>query len=213
MESAATGPATITGPGAAEPGMATRLRFGGRGQGADGAAVVWSVAEGSRGRRWREVRNAGHAVASSLLLETDPAGQFAHLELSTPSGLLTLHPEGDGTLHGHAIVSDGIEHVAGLPWDADGVAMLEGSTVCRAAAIAVLTGALEPFASKAHLAVVIPPTLWLEVKPIRIERIDATTWRFDAEAPFAVDRHGLPLLHGGETWPLERDEDPAERHR
>lgn len=193
--------------------MAARLRFGGRGQGADGAAVVWSVAEGGRGRRWREVRNAGHAVASSLLLEIDPAGRFAHLELSTPSGLLTLHPEDDGTLHGHAIVSDGVEHVAGLAWDADGMAMLEGSTVCRAAAVAGLVDVVAVGASRAQLAAVIPPTLWLEVKPIRIERIDATTWRFGAEEPFAVDGHGLPLLRGGEIWPLERDRDPAERHR
>ena len=45
--------------------MTAHLRVGGRGQGTDGAAVIWSVAEGNRGRRWREVRNAGHAVASS----------------------------------------------------------------------------------------------------------------------------------------------------
>lgn len=193
--------------------MAARLRFGGRGQGVDGGSVVWSVAEGSRGRRWREVRNTGHAVASSLLLETDPAGRFAHLELSTPSGLLTLHPEGDGTLHGHAIVSDGIEHVEGLRWDADGVVLLEGSTVCRAAALPVLPGTLEPSTSLAHLAVVIPPTLWLEVKPVRIERIDVRSWRFGDEEPFEVDLRGLPLLHGGEIWPLERDEEPVIRHR
>jgi hypothetical protein len=192
--------------------MAERMRVGGRGQGADGAAVVWSVAEGSRGRRWREVRNAGHAVASSLLLETDPAGRFAHLELSTPSGLLTLHPEGDGTLHGHAIVSDGVEHVAGLAWDADGIALLDGSTVCRLAAVAGLANALAAGASRGQLAVVIPATLWLEVKPIRIERIDATTWRFGAEEPFEVDRDGLPILRGGEIWPLEGDIEVPKRH-
>jgi hypothetical protein len=189
------------------------FRFGGRGQGADGAAVVWSVAEGSRGRRWREVRNAGHAVASSLLLETDPAGQFAHLELSTPSGLLTLHPEADGSLHGHAIVSDGVEHVEGLPWDADGMVMLDGSTVCRLAAVGALAGLIGVGESRAHLAVVIPVTLWLEVKPIRIERIDALTWRFGGEEPFAVDGRGLPVLRGGEVWPLERDPETAPRHR
>jgi hypothetical protein len=193
--------------------MAERMRVGGRGQGADGAAVVWSVAEGSRGRRWREVRNAGHAVASSLLLETDPAGRFAHLELSTPSGLLTLHPEGDGTLHGHAIVSDGVEHVAGLAWDADGIALLDGSTVCRLAAVAGLANALAAGTSRGQLTVVIPATLWLEVKPIRIERIDATTWRFGAEEPFEVDRDGLPVLRGGEIWPLEGDDDAPKRHR
>jgi hypothetical protein len=120
---------------------AAPLRFGGRGQGADRASVIWSVAEGSRGRRWREVRNAGSAIASSLLLETDPAGRFSHLELSTPSGLLTLHPEPDGTLHGHAIVSDGVEHIEGLAWDADGIVLLDGSTVCRLAAAATLAAA------------------------------------------------------------------------
>lgn len=193
--------------------MTAALRFGGRGQGADGASVVWSVAEGSSGRRWREVRNAGAAVASSLLLETDPAGRFAHLELATPSGLLTLHPEPDGTLHGHAIVSDGVEHVEGLTWDADGLALLEGSTVCRLAAIAALGPVVEAGTSRGQLAVVIPPTLWLEVKPVRVERIDARTWRFGAEEPFAVDLRGLPVLRGGEVWPLERDTEPLDRHR
>ena len=193
--------------------MTERLRVGGRGQGADGAAVVWSVSEGSRGRRWREVRNAGHAVASSLLLETDAAGRFAHLELSTPSGLLTLHPEGDGTLHGHAIVSDGVEHVAGLAWDADALAMLDGSTVCRLAAVAGLADQIATGTSRAHLAAVIPPTLWLDIKPIRIERIDGTTWRFGDEEPFTVDERGLPILRGGEIWPLERGEEPVARHR
>lgn len=199
--------------------MAARLRFGGRGQGADGASVVWSVAEGSRGRRWREVRNVGAAVASSLLLETDPAGRFAHLELSTPSGLLTLHPEPDGTLHGHAVVSDGVEHVEGLAWDADGLVLLEGSTVCRLAAAALLADSVAVRSSKAQLAVVIPPTLWLEVKPVRIERLDERAWRFGAEEPFAVDRDGLPILRGGEVWPLERDgpgdraAEAAPRHR
>lgn len=195
--------------------MTTPLRFGGRGQGADGASVVWSVAEGSRGRRWREIRNTpgGHGIASSLLLETSAAGRFTHLELSTPSGLLTLHPETDGTLHGHAIVSDGVEHVEGLAWDSDGIVLLEGSTVCRVAAAAILADAVAIGTSKAHLAAVLPPTLWFEVKPVRVERIDATTWRFIAEEPFAVDRLGLPALRGGEIWPLERGDDPLERHR
>jgi hypothetical protein len=193
--------------------VAAPLRFGGRGQGADRASVIWSVAEGRRGRRWREVRNAGSAVASSLLLETDPAGRFAHLELSTPSGLLTLHPEGDGTLHGHAIVSDGVEHVAGLAWDADGIALLDGSTVCRLAAVACLVDVLAIGASRAHLAAVIPPTLWLEVKPIRVERLDATSWRFGDEEPLTVDERGLPILRGGEIWPLEQDVEVVPRHR
>jgi hypothetical protein len=193
--------------------VAGALRVGGRGQGADGASVVWSVAEGTKGRRWREVRNAGGGVATSLLLETDPAGRFSHLELATPSGLLTLHPEGDGTLHGHAIVSDGVEHVEGLAWDADGIVLLDGSTVCRLAAAAALAPDVAAGTSRGQLAAVVPSTLWLEVKPVRVERIDDRTWRFGAEEPFALDRRGLPLLRGGEVWPLERDDEPHELHR
>ena len=196
--------------------MATPLRSGGRGQGADGASVIWSVAEGRKGRRWREVRNAGGGVASSLLLETFPDGRFAHLELSTPSGLLTLHPEGDGTLHGHAVVSDGVEHVAGLPWDDDAIVLLDGSTVCRSAAAGLLGAVVEAGSSRAHLAAVIPATLWLEVRPVRVERIDAGTWRFGEEAPFTVGRDGLPALRGAEIWPLEGDPTampPPVRHR
>ena len=189
------------------------LRVGGRGAGLGGGSVIWSVSEGTRGRRWREVRIAGGGIASSLLLETDPAGQFAHLELSTPSGLLTLHPEGDGTLHGHAVVSDGIEHVAGLPWDADGIALVEGSTVCRVAAANLLHGLLDQPGSRAHHAVRIPPTLWPEVVPIRVERVDRVTWRFADEEPFALDARGLPILNGGETWPLERVDEAEPRHR
>ncbi len=192
------------------------LRSGGRGQGADGASLIWSVAEGRKGWRWREVRNIGGGVASSLLLETDADGRFAHLELATPSGLLTLHPERDETLHGHAVVSDGVEHVAGLAWDADGIVLLDGSTVCRVAAAQALAGLVEAGTSQAHLAVVIPATLWLEVKPVRIERLDQKTWRFGAEEPLAIDDRGRPVLRGGETWPLEQGEEPAgpvERHR
>ena len=193
--------------------MAAPLRVGGRGQGADGASVVWSLAEGTKGRRWREVRNVGGGVATSLLLETDPAGRFSHLELATPSALLTLHPEGDGTLHGHAIVSDGVEHVAGLAWDADGIVLLDGSTVCRLAAAAALAPAVVAGSSRGHLAAIVPSTLWLEVKPIRVERIDDATWKFGAEEPFVLDRRGLPVLRGGEIWPLERDLGAPERHR
>ena len=193
--------------------MTAPLRVGGRGLGADGASVIWSIAEGSRGRRWREVRNVAGGVASSLLLETFVDGRFAHLEFSTPSGLLTLHPEGDGTLHGNAVVSDGVEHVTGLRWEPDALALLDGSTVCRLAAVDLLARSADAIDSHAHLAVVIPPTLWLEVKPVRVERIDTTTWRFGSEEPFAVDERGLPVLRGGEIWPLEQDAEPAERHR
>ena len=67
--------------------------------------------------------------------------------------------------------------------------------------------------SKGHLAALIPATLWLEVKPIRVERVDATSWRLGTDEPLVVDERGLPVLRGGEVWPLERDGETAPRHR
>src|SRR5262249_7602181 len=96
------------------------VRRAGHGRSPAGSTGTWAGAEGSRGRRWREVVRAVEATAairSSLLLELDPEGRFSHLELSTGAGLLTLHPEGDGTLHGNSVTSAGVGHVVALPWD------------------------------------------------------------------------------------------------
>ncbi len=147
--------------------------------------MTWSVAEGSRGRRWREVVVAGEGsgVRSSLLLELDPDGRFSHLELSTAAGLLTLHPEGDGTIHGNAVTTAGVTHVIGLPWAPDDIVLVDGSTVCLAATPA--DG--RPFGS-------LRISLDLEL-------------RRTSEPPdaFTRDHLGLPRLDGGTSWPLERD--------
>ena len=187
------------------------LRVGGRGAGADGLQVVWSVAEGSRGRRWREARSTTGGIETSLLLETDPTGLFAHLELSTPTGLLTLHPETDGSLHGHAVVGErgeelGVEHVAGLAWTPDGLVIVEGSTICQVAAIHLLWQSTSEWSSTSRPAVVIPTTLWSEARPVRVERIRPKRWRFGGDPPIDVDDRGLPLLLDGQTWPLELDD-------
>ena len=65
--------------------------------------VTWTISEGRRGRRWREVVADGPAVRHALLLETDPTGRFSHLELASAAGLWTFHPEADGTLHGNHV--------------------------------------------------------------------------------------------------------------
>jgi hypothetical protein len=191
------------------------LRQAGHVRAADGASTTWSVAEGRRGRRWREVVRVGQGrqgLRHSLLLESDPEGRFAHLELATDVGLLTLHPESDGSLHGNAIVdhgeahlrdATGVEHVRGLPWPADGIALVEGSLICQLAAIHLLERTIESFASRSQAAVWIPMTLWLEGRPIRVERIDDRRWRFGDANPVEVDEHGLPVLAAGVFWPLE----------
>jgi hypothetical protein len=162
------------------------LRRAGRGTDAARLAVTWSMAEGRRGSRWREVRVAGDAVVSSLLLELDPDERFAHLELATAAGLLTLHPEGDGTLHGNAIVASGVQHIVAVAWEPTDGLLVEGSTIARAAAAR-------------------GPAATAEV----VIGLDLTIDRRSLEAPaqpMDLDVDGLPVLVDGETWPLELDD-------
>jgi hypothetical protein len=162
------------------------LRRAGRGTDAAGLTVTWSMAEGRRGSRWREVRVAGDAVVSSLLFELDPDGRFAHLELSTATGLLTLHPEGDGTLHGNAIVASGVQHVVAVAWEPTDRLLVEGSTIARAAA------ARGPAATA---EVVIGLDLTIDRRTL-----EGVSW------PIDLDVDGMPILVDGETWPLELDD-------
>ncbi|HET9519709.1 MAG TPA: hypothetical protein VFO73_01535 [Candidatus Limnocylindrales bacterium] len=161
------------------------LRRAGRGRDGGGAVVTWSVAEGGRGRRWREIVAADGAVRSSLLLELDSEGRFSHLELSTEAGLLTLHPEGDGTLHGNAVTSEGVRHVMGWPWDRDRAIWVRGSSICLAAG-------RRPDGTRA--------VEWLDIdRDLRVETV-VRTMRPDWSL---VDAEGLPVLEDGTTWPLE----------
>lgn len=166
--------------------MSDRLRRAGRGSLADGTTVVWSVAEGTRGRRWREVRTGPEGVISSLLLETDPARAFAHLELATAAGLLTLHPEPDATLHGNVVTADGIRHVVGRSWPAGSALVVDGSPIAAAAA----TWAAPSTDRAAGPALVV--TLSLEL-------VDGTRHA----SSVAIDDAGLPVLGDARSWPLE----------
>jgi hypothetical protein len=123
-------------------------------------------------------------IILSLLLETDPEHRFSHLELSTAAGLLTLHPEGDGTLHGNAVLPDGIEHVRGLPWDAEAVVLVEASSVAPA------TARLRPRGA---------------VPCVRIG-LDLSVQAGVLESNELGPAHdGLPVLEAWMSWPLEVD--------
>src|SRR5476649_2068672 len=92
--------------------LAGRLALG------DGATLSWSVADGSRGRRWRAVSVANGSVTHAVLLEVDLARRPSRLELTTRAGMLTLHPSLDGReIHGNVVsaAGDGVRHLA-FPW-------------------------------------------------------------------------------------------------
>jgi hypothetical protein len=174
----------------------------------DGAAITWTVAEGGRGRRWREVVARGDAVAHSLLLETAGDGRFSHLEFARAGGLWTFHPEGDGTLHGNHVDPRGqaVRHVVGLPFGPDDLLLVEGSPLSAAAIAWHLASSVTDGGSTTSAGVVLRASGELDTVPaIGIERLAAGRWRVGAGHPFEIDAGGLPVLADGETRPLEVD--------
>jgi hypothetical protein len=171
----------------------------------DGRSVTWSVAEGRRGRRWRETvaKPDGDGIRHSLLLEMDADDQFAHLELSTRAGLLTLHPEGDGTLHGNAVTDGGIEHVRGLPWDSTAIALVDGSLVSRLAAFPGLARVIDPGATRPVTVLRIPSDLQLLVGDEEVSRGAEGRWTFVGPETIVVDQEGLLRSSSTRDWPLE----------
>lgn len=198
--------------------MTGPIRRAGRGTDASGAQIVWTVSEGRRGRRWREVRAGPAGVISSLLLETGPTGRFSHAEISTAAGLLTLHPEADGTLHGNVVGERGIDHVEALRWPADGVVLLEGSTIARAAAIAMVvalragrrTSRDAPSGATVTLAALhIDLRLGRHLADVPVARHGDGRWLFGGTDGIRVDEHGLPVQDDGASWPLEQGAGPG----
>lgn len=180
-----------------------RVRRAGAGSTASGERVTWVVAEGHRGRRWREIVTGPRGLRHSLLLETAPDGTFLHLELATPAGLLTLHPETDGTLHGNAVSTSGVRHIDGLPWDSAGMIMIEGSLVAIAAAASLAAGEGSGNLPAARTCLRVSAALDVNVEAGSLERLAAGTWRFAAGEPVVVDGDGLPVPGQASSWPLD----------
>lgn len=169
--------------------MSGPVRLAGSVRRADGSLVTWTLAEGRKGRRWREVvAGDGDGLARwALLYETDPAGRFSHLELAVPGGLVTLHPEGDGTLHGNVVHgTNGVRHIIGEPFPA-GTALLVAGSLVAGAAVARWSR------TGASAVVLDPRALTLTHRPVAPDDL------------VPVDADGAPLPAGGRRWPLEVD--------
>lgn len=196
----------------------TRLgvRHGGRAPLATGELIVWSVAEGRRGRRWREVVSVAGTVVRAILLETDTAGRLTRLEIATAEGLLTLHPDsGDTLLHGNVVTPGGVRH---LTLDRTTV-LVDGSPAVAAIAVAGLADAVNVGATTRVDLVFVDDRLEPAPGSWAVTRLEPLTWRL-VELPEAggggglgpgaaregrivrLDDDGLPILDG-EAWPLE----------
>jgi len=185
--------------------MSGPVRRAGWGRLEDGSTATWVVAEGRRGRRWREVVTRASGTVHALLLETDPDGRFSHLELARGDGLWTFHPESDGTLHGnHVRRGEDVRHVTGWPFGPGDAIVVEGSPISLAAVAQGRAAGLAVGARDAVDAVVIRADGELvRERAVRLERLAPTRWRLGEGSVFEVDDAGLPVLAGGATRPLE----------
>jgi hypothetical protein len=181
---------------------------------ADGSEVTWSVADGRRGRRWRAVTRWPDSLIESLLLEVSVDGRASRLELGTSAGLLTLHPEASGGLHGNVVTTDAIRHLA-LPWTDDHELEVEPLALSGAVTARRLDRRLAAGERIDVPVVAVGAGLSVREATRRYTRVDAVTWRIEGDDPgrvLSVDDRGLPVwtARGGESvlareWPLELD--------
>jgi hypothetical protein len=196
--------------------MSAMVRRAGRATLADGTQLLWSVADGRLGRRWRAVALRDGVQAASLLLEVDVDGRPARLELATSNGLLTLHPEATGSLHGNAVTRAGVRHIA-LAWSDEHDLEIEGLPIGRAVTARRLARSTGLGEGRTVPVVVVSPDLSIRAERRRYIRVDDGTWTIEADGGgegdgegearrFTVDDRGIPAWDGDATeWPLELD--------
>ena len=162
--------------------MTDWLRRAGRGRPDPESVVVWSVAEGNRGRRWRWAVTHESGLRVVGLAERLPSGAFGRLELATAGVLLTFHPDpGGGSAHGNVVAADGVRPIE-VDWDDRwAVGIREdafGSAVCG----------------------------WSGVG-FAVDLADGLAWREPGEhadvAALKCDERGVPILDEAVEWPLE----------
>ena len=185
-------------------------RIGGRTILPDGATVIWSVAEGRRGRRWRAVTTRNGSAEADVLIETGSDGRPIRLEIASGSGLLTLHPDSSGsTLHGNTVTTAGIRHHA-LPWSPDHLLVVDRSPLAESAAVAPLAQRLRVGEGSWFGSVVVDEALVPRVGQTLVVRIAPTTFTIVSpmvgeERTVELDAAGLPTVRSVSVWELETD--------
>ena len=195
------------------------VRRAGRAGLQDGSVLLWSMAEGARGARWRASTRRGDALLSDLLLEVGTNGRPGRLEITTPAGQLTLHPEGDGlTAQGNVVTPDGVRPLAyewsPRHWFESRQGPVVAAAMCRALAREIGVG---EFRLVPGLHVDDALRVWRGERGL--QRLTATRWLIEEADQsgweLSLDDEGLPIFEAGErrdttseaapVWPLEVD--------
>ena len=162
------------------------LRRAGRGRAPDRSMVLWSLAEGERGRRWRwSLTDPAGAIRHVGLIELDRAWILERLELHSSNGIVTFHPAGDGkTAHGNVVMRHGVRPIE-VGWTAGSRIGIAGDPF--GTTLGAISAAGTDLAG--HEWTLLTS---LELQPMAI-------------APgLGVDARGVPVLDDPVEWPLER---------
>jgi len=189
--------------------VTTPLRLAGTARLPDDAILTWTVADGRAGRRWRALAAVAGTVTHALLLEVGPGGRLARLELATAAGLLTVHPDTDGTiLHGNVVTSAGVRHVA-LDWSPDHGLAVDGRPLADAVTARRLAATVGVGEGRVVAVVAIAADLSIREETTTFERSSTRTWRLigpRGTRTLTIDERGIPAdLRDAVEWPLELD--------
>ena len=163
--------------------MTDWLRRAGRGWLGGADLLLWSVAEGARGRRWRWMHQVDQAsMGHSGMVELLPDGRLARFEVSAFGGLLTFHPEPDGqSAHGNIVTTDGVKPIE-TAWRPEWRVGIVNDPFGSAVAGWAGSGLVVTFQDSIE---------WRE------------PGRHDDVATLECDERGVPMLEDADEWPLE----------
>ena len=174
----------------------------------EGTVVTWSIAEGTRGRRWRAATLVDGRVDVALLLEVGTDGRLSRLELTSASGLLTLHPEPDGReIHGNVVHSAGVRPLE-FPWSPDHEVDVVPVPIAHAPMLHRLAAGIRVGEGETIPVLAIDSGLSVRVATRLVRRVAVDRWEVADLAAgrstvIELDDRGVPRLQAGMEWPLE----------
>jgi len=193
------------------------VRRAGRASLHDGSVLLWSIAEGARGARWRASTRRDDALRSDLLLEVGVNGRPGRLEITTLAGQLTLHPDATGTAAlGNVVSADGVRPLVhdwtGRHWFESRQSPIVAAAMCRA---------LRPEIGVGEFRLIpglhVDGALRVSYGERGLQRLTESRWLIEEANGFgwelSVDDEHLPIFAAGEqrdpdsdaapVWPLE----------
>ena len=184
------------------------VRRAGRARLADGSTILWSVAEGTRGRRWRAVTTSDGHITHSLLFEATAGGGATRLELTTASGMLTLHPDAEEReVHGNVVHIGGVRPIR-VPWGPDHAFEIVDRPIATAVMLARMTRSVAVGEGETVAVVSVDSGLVVRSGTRLVRRLSESRWEVaDLGAGRALelelDGDGVPRLGTADDWPLE----------